>query len=624
MHRVLIIDDTQAIRDDFRKVLQPREAAPGLDAAKTALFGDEGATARSELEFDLGFAPQGEEGVQRLRAAKNEGRPFAVAFVDMRMPPGWDGLKTIRHLWEVDPDLQVVICTAFSDKSLDEVSATLGRTDRLLILKKPFDPVEVVQLAVALSEKRSLMEKASLKMEELERLVAQRTSALEHAATHDRLTGLPNRALVRQRLQDSIARHRADASYRYALYFLDFDRFKVVNDSLGHDAGDQLLVEIARRLTSVLGSEAISSISQSAFAARMGGDEFVLLVNGLRDTGDAHQIATRVLAALAEPVPLKGYPISPSASIGITTSDMAYDTPSDALRDADNAMYHAKSMGKARATLYDRQMHEAARARLQTESDLRLAVERGELRLEYQPLVCIESGALKGFEALVRWHHPTRGVITPEQFVPAAEDSGEIGRIGRWVLGEACAQLAEWDRQGVLPKHIEMSINVSARQLVSGQIVREIEQALAQTSVSPGRLALEITESAVIADPEFSIKILDQIKQLGVRLHMDDFGTGYTSLSHLHRLPIDALKMDRAFMKSASERREYAAIVHAIVTLAHNLGISVIAEGVERIEQVALLRTMECDIGQGYHFGPPCGPAEAVKYFLTTWRARAA
>jgi diguanylate cyclase (GGDEF)-like protein len=619
VHRVLIIDDTQAIHDDFEKILSPDAGlvagSTSFDGAKVALFG--AAPAPVILRsFDVQHALKGEDGWRQITAAVADAKPFSVAFVDMRMPPGWDGLDTIQHLWQADPELQVVICTAYSDHSWEEITTRLGLTDRLLILKKPFDPVEVVQLATALSEKWALKRQASLKFDELETLVHLRTHALEHAATHDRLTGLSNRAMLTDRLTRMIERNAASPGTAHAVLFLDFDRFKVINDSLDHDAGDKMLVEISRRLSASLASDAPAAQCTETLAARMGGDEFVVLLDGLASPQDAAAVAQKLLERLAEPYPLKGYNLTASASIGITTSQIGYATTSDALRDADTAMYHAKATGKARFVVFDRSMHAAAKDRLALEHDLRGAVERNEMLLHYQPVVGLSDGAILGFEALVRWDHPTRGRVQPDKFIPCAEETRLIVPLGTWVLLTACRQLGEWQRRHPLRTDLVMSVNVSARQLISTQLIDQVRAAVESSGINPSSLALEITESAVIADPDATIDLLRRIKKLGVRIYLDDFGIGYTSLSYLHKLPLNGLKMDRSFMQCVSERRDYAAVVQAIITLSRNLGISVIAEGVETPEQVAMLQAMECEYAQGYLFGRPCEAAQAEKFIL--------
>jgi diguanylate cyclase len=611
MNRVLIIDDNASIHDDFRAILAPAEEPGTLAAARAAIFQVEVPAPAPSPRFEVVSAMQGAEGLDAVSAARACGRPFAVAFVDMRMPPGWDGLETIQRLWDEDPALQVVICTAYSDHSWKQIALTLGLTDRLLILKKPFDAAEVVQMATAMTEKWRLSKQASLKLEELEALVAARTSELSHAATHDQLTGLANRSMLAEGLGAALERARTERTW-CGVYFLDFDRFKIINDTLGHAAGDKLLIEIASRL-SRFDPSAVAP-GAVATAARLGGDEFVMFVTA-PDPPDAVAIGDRMLAELARPCMLNGYNLSTSASIGITTSHMGYTDADSALRDADTAMYRAKSLGKGRCVLFDEKMHRELKDRLALETELSGAVTRGDLVLHFQPLVSLETRELKGFEALVRWKHPQRGMISPGEFIPIAEETGAILPIGDWVLDEACRQLSEWTSRFAGARGLLMSVNVSARQLQSSQLVSRVAAALHRYNIKPEDLVLEVTESAVIDDPEYAQSVLHAIRKLGVHVYLDDFGTGYTSFSYLHKLPLTGLKMDRTFMSCLCERRDYAAVVHAIVNLSRNLGIRVVAEGIETDQQLVMLQAMDCDYGQGYLLGRPA-PASVIEALI--------
>jgi diguanylate cyclase (GGDEF)-like protein len=621
--RILVIDDNEAIHDDFRKTLAPEPAASKLAGAKAALFGDVAPTpASSKPAFEIDCALQGRDGLNKLIGAAREGRPYLVAFVDMRMPPGWDGVQTIQRLWEADPDLQVVICTAYSDYSWEEISSNLGLTDRLLILKKPFDPVEVTQLATALSEKWVLRRTAKLKLDEMEQMVEQRTSELTHLARHDSLTGLPNRASIHEAVAKAVRRAQENDDFKYAVLFLDFDRFKLINDSLGHAAGDLLLRGIAQRIQEALRVFVADAPSAQAMAARIGGDEFVILVSGLSAVRQANVFTQGLLGLLAAPYSVAGRDVVSTASIGVTTSELRYPSADDAIRDADTAMYHAKAAGKARYVLFDRRMHEEVRARLELENDLRGAVERGELLLHYQPIVCLSTGELHGFEALLRWNHPRRGLVAPLDFIPCCEETGLIVQFGKWVLGEACRQMRAWNLKYPQLPGLTMSVNLSAGQLASPDLGAVIRETINQSQMDPACLVLEITESVVIQDVDAGARLLKDIKDLGVRLYMDDFGTGYASLSCLHRFPLSGLKIDRSFIRHSGDRRDYAAVVSAIVHLAHNLGMKLIAEGMETAEEVALLQAMDCDLAQGFFFARP-QTVEQAEAFIEHHLARA-
>jgi len=636
--RVLIVDDNPEIHRDFAKILNAERSDAELDALESQLFGNSTGSA-SPQTFELTFALQGREALQHVQDAVAQGKPFAMAFVDMRMPPGWDGLQTIVELWKVDPELQVVICTAFSDRSIDEISRAAISSDQLVVLKKPFDAIEVTQLANALTQKWTLSRKAQLhvaelesvvrertaeleaarardrsRMEELESLIQQRTIELRKLALHDKLTNLPNRVLFHDRLTQAIRRSQRNPEDRFAVLFIDFDRFKVINDSMGHEAGDALLRLIADRLTRVLREVDTICVGsdETRTAARLGGDEFCVLLSALRHDHDAARVAERILDALREPYPIAGREVHSSASIGITVSSIGYDRAEDVIRDADNAMYRAKSAGKGRFVIFDKQMHDDAVRRMMIESDLRRAIEREELRLLFQPITALESGALAGFEALIRWQHPERGMVPPAQFIEIAEETGSIIEIGNWVIEESCRHLARWRAELPAAEKLSVSLNVSRKQLVLDGLKQQFHRSLSAHHVPPDRLIMEITESCVMDDAESTIQRLHDISDLGVRIFIDDFGTGYSSLSCLHRLPLDGMKIDRAFVRDATGRRDYIAIIHAIVTLARNLDMDMVAEGIESLEHVALLQALDCSKGQGYLFSPPLDPESAA------------
>lgn len=421
----------------------------------------------------------------------------------------------------------------------------------------------------------------------------ERLELLERNALHDTLTGLPNRVLFLDLLTRAITRAKRRDDYLFGILHLDLDRFKNINDSLGHAAGDQLLMLVTNRIRKCLRA--------GDTASRIGGDDFIILLDDLKEASDATRVASRIQEEFATPFQLGEREIFSSVSIGIALNGGAYEEAEDMLRDADTAMYRAKSQGRARHEVFDPVMHECALKLLQMEHDLRMAIERQEFEVHYQPIISLENNSISGFEALVRWRHPEHGLLYPMEFIPVAEDTGLIVPLCYWVLRESAKQLRNWQEK--FPQQsLSLSMNFTGTQFDQTDVVDQIAQILAETGLPGKDLTMEITESIILNDQEPIKSKLRALKALQIQLHIDDFGTGYSSLSYLHRFPIDGLKIDRSFIGHIGDRNGHEEIVRTIVTLAHTLGMDVVAEGIEKEEQISMLRNISCEYGQGFFF----------------------
>lgn len=515
--------------------------------------------------------------------------------------------RAIDHLdvlLKNEPGLADFFCN-YRQKIIDERQSWAQRQDEIT-KRKQAEVLLRARVAEAANQK-------------LEKEIAERKRAeaqLFHNAFHDALTNLPNRAMLMERLGRVAAHTNRHEDHFCALLFLDLDRFKVINDSLGHSVGDQLLIKLAQRLTTCV--RPLDTI------ARVGGDEFVILLEDVQDISDATRIAERIQQELRLPFTLrvsdcvKSYEVFTTVSIGIVLSCRGNSSstnldkrPEGLLRDADIAMYRAKQLGRARYEIFDTAMHTHVAELLQLETDLRRAIERQEFQLFYQPIVSLKTSSITGFEALVRWEHPTRGWVSPADFIPVAEETGLIVPLGQWVLAQACHQMNAWQVQFPMSPPLTISVNLSVKQFAQPDLTEQVAQILQETKLDPESLRLEITESVLINNAESVTVVLLQLKGLGVSLSLDDFGTGYSSLSYLHRFPIDNLKIDRSFVSRMGFGDKNSKIVQAIILLAQALDIDVIAEGIETVEQQAQLTALQCNYGQGYLFSKPLASAQA-------------
>lgn len=736
LFRILVIDDNPKVHEDFRKILvsSPDLQKDALAALDEKIFSDEKSENKSSSEYpsyDVEFASQGQEGLELIKKATEIGRPFSLMFVDIRMPPGWDGIETIQQIWKVDPWIQTVICTAYSDYSWMDMIKILGTKDNLVILKKPFDVVEVRQFALALTRKWQLNNEAKKNIVNLEETVRQRTIELERSltliratlestadgilvvnsdgevvdynkkfldmwgvtnltlrpgrmndflssiadklqdpdaflakvdylnkhpdlesidevnfknnkyferyskpyrvhdkvigrvwsfrditetkklqealvyhATHDKLTKLPNRRLLYDRIKQAMAFAKRTGR-QVAVMLFDIDRFKMINDSLSHTAGDFALRIIAARVSGIL--REIDTI------ARLGGDEFVVSVYDIENEAQIEIIANKILTTIKNPFKINKFNFSLKVSMGISIYPEDGTSVDDLLQKADSAMYRVKKQGGNGFKFCEPDESARTLKLLSLENDLRNAIENNELVLHYQPLIDLPSGNITGVEALIRWNHPTLGLLMPVDFLQIAEESGLIVPMGEWVLRKACLQNKLWQEEK-LP-FLKIAVNVSSTQLKMPLFSESISNILKETHLDPQYLEIELTETVIIENPELMLKVLKEIKKLGVELVMDDFGTGYSSLSYLKRFPFNKLKIDRSFVQNIGSDEDDISLIQSIIVMAGNLRLKVVAEGVETEKQLSLLSDRKCDQIQGYFFSRPLD-AENLSRFI--------
>jgi diguanylate cyclase (GGDEF)-like protein/PAS domain S-box-containing protein len=718
--RILLVDDLPSIHEDFRKILLPPAAATDLDADEAVLFG--APTSGTSIRFEMDSAFQGAEALEKVSASLLAGNPYAMAFIDMRMPPGWDGVETAERLWHVDPRLQIVFCTAFSDYAWTEVLTRLDVRDRLLILKKPFDTIEVYQFANALSTKWQMTEQAAFKMSRLEEAVEQRTRELSNAniivqnspvilyrlrgepafpliyishnitklghdpqgllnspgwaqtlidprdqakvgeamarildkdaegasiefrlltadgtprwvenryipvrdkegriievegividiterkaaeekitllARTDGLTGLANRSTFTERLSQAYAAAQRGAR-AFAILYLDLDKFKPVNDTFGHPVGDLLLQQVAQRLR--------DCTRESDLVARLGGDEFAILQGEISEPANAGTLAAKIQTALALPYFINGNEINISVSIGISPYVPGNAGADAMLAQADLALYRSKDKGRNQYHFHSADLDQDVIDRVTLAGEIKSAIDKQEFELQYQPQVELSSQKIVGMEALVRWNHPTRGVLAPGVFIPIAEANGSIIALGHWVLDAACRQMSIWRKSGLtLPV---IAINLSLFQLKSGrELLRDVTETIAKWGLTPSDLEFDVTEATLAQLTWTQNEVLPQLRELGVKIAIDDFGSEYSSFDYVRAYRVNHLKIAQSFINRSTTDPESAATIRAIVNFAHDIGIVVIAQGVETEKQRELLTSTDPTTqAQGFHFSRP-------------------
>ncbi|MCW4460193.1 EAL domain-containing protein [Sphingomonas sp. BT-65] len=602
--RILIVDDEPGMHESYRQCFggASREQGAVLDAMAAELFGEGEATAAREeaVKFETVHCMQGAEGVAAVAAGLDRGERFAVAFIDIRMPPGIDGKETAKRIRELDPDINLVIVTGFSDFSPLEISRAAGPADKIFYIAKPFQAEEVVQTATALGKRWQVdreLAAAMVLLEEQKAELAANESKATHLANHDSLTDAPNRLAFMRALTDHVR-----GPDIFAMAMMDLDRFKLVNDTFGHLAGDELI----RMVCGVVRETMQDAVPGGGFVARLGGDEFAVLIK-VTGEDEAVMAVERLLLACATTFTVFGHSVQGSASAGlvIVQPGMQHD-PIDVMRRADLALNESKKAGRGVVRVFDESMDESIRFRRRIEGGLSQAIANGELRLMYQPIVARDEMEVVAFEALLRWNSPEYGHISPGLFIPIAEESNLIHELGDWVLDAALATLRQWPGQYV-------SVNFSPRQFRRQNFVGHVVERVQRAGIEPGRLQIEITETAIFDDAERAADTLYRLRQMGFRIALDDFGTGYSSLYNIRKFALDCLKIDKSFIDGMGKERESAAIVHSIIHLGRALGMEVVAEGVETDAHLQALQLAGCSHYQGYYLARPLEAEDAAE-----------
>jgi len=590
--RVLVVDDEPEVRDAYRQIF----CDPVVDAQSTArrtlgakLFGGEEARRpdrqpTTTMTFDPEFCDGAEAAVAAVKAALDAKQPFAVVFLDMRMPPGPDGVWAAARIRDLDPAIEIAVCTAYSDVDPYDIGGRVPPEDKLSYLQKPFHPHEMRQMTIALASKWRAEQK------------------ITRLAYFDALTGLPNREQAHTRLRSALEVAQQHGKM-LAVMYIDLDNFKRINDTLGHSIGDEVLKVVAERLRSSLrhGDDRASDtlmVERPGDVGRLGGDEFMVVLPDIGSSDDARLVADRLIAAIQQPMQLSTNTVIITPSIGIAISPTDGTDAASLLRHGDLAMYFAKRRWPGSCAFFDASMNEGMLQRYTIEGKLRGALERGELALHYQPQIDTSTGNIVGMEALLRWTNDELGVVPPLDFIPIAEDCGLIIPIGEWVLRTACIQARKWHDEGLAVRRI--AVNIAAQQFAMPNFVALVSSILAETGLERGMLEIEITESMVMTDEDRSGTLLAELHSIGVSVAIDDFGTGYSNFQRLQHLAIDRLKMDRSFVRDLSEGTDDGAIAAAIISMAKALKVGVVAEGVESFSQLRFLQEHQCGQAQGF------------------------
>ncbi len=601
--RILLIENNIGIHKDFTRAFLAQANDPLLDATKKMLFGKstkEQPTQKSEEEFLIHSAYRGREAIDMVRKAMLAGEAYSVVFMDVYLPHGMQVVETAKELWQIDPELQIVIFSAQLNYSWEQIAPQLKHSKNFLLLRRPLDPNELRQLARVLIRKKELIEQMRYQAENTEHLAAEHsiqiekiTAELQHQATHDALTGLPNRILLIDRIQQAMAQAKRYGMHAGILFF-DIDNFKLVNDSLGHNAGDTVLKEVSKRLLQV--------VRESDTLARLSGDEFIAVFVCQPQEDHFITVANNFMRQLKKPYQIKNQAVSLTASIGISIYPTHGLDVITLLKNADSALYKAKEE-KNTCLIYRGDYNKHILQRMNLAGTLAHAIERGELLLHYQPIMDLKTERITCVEALLRWRHPTLGLLSPLEFISVAEEAGLIVPISEWVLRKACSQVKEWLAKGMPP--VRVAVNISNQQFKKENFVETVEKILKETQFDSNLLELELKESMLVGKTNEIIKKMTELKNMGIHLVIDDFGAGIASLNYLRQFPFEKIKIDRSVIQNIHERPEDMAVVQAIISLSKNMNVQVVAEGVETFGQLDYLRTQASDQVQGYIFHKP-------------------
>ena len=631
VNRLLIVDDHPRIHDAFEKIFstwkndpkgQKRHSiAASLNTSNEILNRQFLASQRALPDFSLIHAHNGEDAIKLVRDLYEQDEFLSVAFIDIIMPGGINGIQTAEALWEIDPNLHIVICTGDRSQQLESALDSLHHQDQLFILKKPFDTVEVRQLAISLSGKQQRHHAHKACIEKLQLEVQERRKSEESMrkiAHRDSLTNLPNRPYLLEKLNRIVSRPSQVSDCHQAILFLDLDNFKVINDSLGHDAGDDLLNQVAQRIGDCVRYDDVTTrVSRDGETVRLGGDEFVVLLEHLTHRHDALSIADRIVEQISKPFTIAERQVSVGTSVGIAFLEISTRDAHEALRNADTAMYRAKNSGKGQVAVFDKTMHQELLDRLELESQIREAVQNENLTLRYQPIVDLRNGKVRGVEVLTRWTTESGLKVPPEEFIPIIEEIGLISRVGEWAIERAAIDLKDLTES--LPESCDsnfyLGFNIARQQLSDPLFYEHFENILARTGFNRRRLKLEINESLEKRNEAQVLQNLLNLHGAGVGIQIDDFGKGTSSLTCFQNYPVETVKIDRSFTANIANNHSHSVITQAIVDLAHDLDANIIAEGVESETQLRLLRQWGCDAAQGFLLSEPLD-SRSLRRFL--------